>query len=257
MAALETQTVLDVKHWTDRLFSFRITRDRGFRFENGQFVMIGLEVDGRPLLRAYSIASANYEETMEFFSIKVPNGPLTSRLQNIQVGDQIIVGKKPTGTLVQPSLTDGKRLYLVSTGTGIAPFISVIKDPEAYERFDSIVLIHGCRFIDELAYGEESVAKVLDDEIIGEFARGKLLYYPTVTREPYRNTGRVTDLLRDGTIPAAFGFPPLDPAHDRVMICGSEAMLADMVLLMRDFGFKEGSSSEPASYVIEKAFVEK
>ncbi|WP_181704384.1 ferredoxin--NADP reductase [Chthonobacter albigriseus] len=257
MAALETQTVTGVRHWTDRLFSFKITRDRGFRFENGQFVMIGLPVEGRPLLRAYSIASANHEEELEFFSIKVPNGPLTSRLAEIKPGDQILVGRKPTGTLVQDSLTPGKRLYLVSTGTGLAPFVSIIKDPQVYERFESVILVHGCRFIAELAYGEETVAAVLQDEFLSEYVTGKLLYYPTVTREPFRHTGRVTNLLRDGKLPADLGMPPLDRAHDRVMICGSEAMLADMVGLMKELAFEEGSSSKPADYVIEKAFVEK
>lgn len=257
MAALETQTVTDVRHWTDRLFSFKITRDRGFRFENGQFVMIGLPVEGRPLLRAYSIASANHEEELEFFSIKVPNGPLTSRLAEIKPGDQILVGKKPTGTLVQDSLLPGKRLYLVATGTGLAPFVSIIKDPQVYERFEKVILVHGSRFIADLSYGEMAVGLVMQDEFLAEYVTGKLLYYPTVTREPFRHNGRVTNLLREGKLPADLGLPALDPGEDRVMICGSEAMLADMVGLMQELGFKEGSSSAPAQYVIEKAFVEK
>jgi ferredoxin--NADP+ reductase len=257
MAAFDVQRVLAVKHWTDRLFSFRTTRDRGFRFENGQFVMIGLPVDGRPLVRAYSIASANHEDELEFFSIKVPNGPLTSRLQSIREGDEILVGKKPTGTLVQDSLLPGKRLYLVSTGTGLAPFVSIIKDPQVYDRFDQIVLIHGCRFIAELGYGRDTVDMVRSDEVLSEFVGDKLLYYPTVTREAFAHEGRVTDLLRGGKISADLGLPPLGPEDDRVMICGSEAMLSDMVGLMKDMGFEEGSSSKPATYVIEKAFVEK
>lgn len=257
MAAFDTQRVLEVRHWTDRLFSFKTTRDRGFRFENGQFVMIGLPVDGRPLVRAYSIASANHEEELEFFSIKVPNGPLTSRLQAIREGDEVLVGRKPTGTLVQDSLLPGKRLYLVSTGTGVAPFVSIIKDPAVYERFDKVVLVHGCRFIAELAYGRETVEAVRKDEILAEFVADKLLYYPTVTREPFEHVGRVTAGLADGIIPAAFGLPALDPAEDRVMICGSEAMLADVVALMDERGFAEGSHSTPGQYVIEKAFVEK
>ncbi|BBE73854.1 ferredoxin--NADP reductase [Oharaeibacter diazotrophicus] len=257
MAAFDQQRVLAVRHWTDRLFSFRTTRDRGFRFENGQFVMIGLEVDGRPLVRAYSIASANYEDELGFYSIKVPNGPLTSRLQSIAVGDMVLVGRKPTGTLVQDSLKDGRRLYLVSTGTGLAPFVSVIRDPVVYERFESVVLIHGCRFVDELAYGRAEVEAVKADEVLAEMVAGKLLYYPTVTREPFAHTGRVNELLRSGKLPADLGLPALDPADDRVMICGSEAMLADVVALMKEMAFDEGSTSRPGTYVIEKAFAEK
>lgn len=257
MAAIDTQRVLDVRHWTDRLFSFRTTRDQGFRFENGQFVMIGLPVEGKPLMRAYSMASANYEDSLEFFSIKVPDGPLTSRLARIKEGDEIMVGTKPTGTLVQDSLTDGKRLYLVSTGTGLAPFASIVKDPVIYERFEDIVLVHGCRFVDELAYGEKIVAELMQDEYLGEIARLKMHYYPTVTREPFEHRGRVTELLRDGEIGREFGLPALSPEDDRVMICGSPAMLADTVGLMEELNFNEGSVSRPGQYVIEKAFVER
>jgi ferredoxin--NADP+ reductase len=257
MAAFDTQTVLEVTHWTDRLFSFKTTRDQAFRFENGQFVMIGLPVDGRPLVRAYSLASANYEDTLEFFSIKVPNGPLTSRLADIHEGDQILVGRKPTGTLVQDGLLPGKRLYLVGTGTGLAPFVSIIKDPAVYERYEKIVLVHGTRFINELEYGRVVVDRLLADENFGELAREQLIYYPTVTREPFRHQGRVTNLLRDGVIAKDEGLPRLDPKDDRVMICGSEAMLKDMVDMMKALGFSEGSTSRPAEYVIEKAFVEK
>jgi ferredoxin/flavodoxin---NADP+ reductase len=257
MAAFDTQKVLDVHHWTDRLFSFRTTRDRAFRFENGQFVMIGLTVDGKPLLRAYSIASANYEDELEFYSIKVPDGPLTSRLQLIRQGDEVLVGRKPTGTLVQDALIPGKRLYLVSTGTGIAPFASVIKDPAVYERFDMVILIHGCRLVAELAYGREVVERVKADEFTAEFVGDKLLYYPTVTREPFVHSGRVTDLLQSGKLTAELGLPPLDHREDRVMICGSELMLASMVALMKAMNFAEGALSKPGEYVIEKAFAER
>ncbi|HUG60898.1 MAG TPA: ferredoxin--NADP reductase [Methylomirabilota bacterium] len=257
MAAFDHQRVTDVRHWTDRLFAFRTTRDRGFRFLNGQFVMIGLEVDGKPLVRAYSIASANHEDELAFYSIKVPNGPLTSRLQTIRVGDEILVGRKPTGTLVQDSLTPGRRLYLVSTGTGIAPFISIIKDPDVYERFETVVLVHGCRTVLELAYGRAEVDAVRADPYLSEIVGGGLRTYTTVTREPYEHTGRVTILLQDGRLPADLGLPGLSPETDRVMICGSEAVLADMVGLMKAFGFSEGSTSRPAEFVIEKAFADK
>ena len=257
MAAFDVEKVTDVTHWTDRLFSFRTTREKGFRFENGQFVMIGLKVEGKPLVRAYSIASANFEEHLEFYSIKVPSGPLTSRLQNIAVGDEVMVGHKPTGTLVQDSLLPGRHLYLVSTGTGLAPFASVIKDPVVYERFERVVLLHGCRHVAELAYGKSVVDAVTNDEILGEFVDGKLSYYPTVTREAFVHTGRVTDGLANGSIPQALALPPLDPAVDRVMICGSEVMLADMVRILEERGFAEGTGARPAQYVIEKAFAEK
>lgn len=257
MAALGTERVIDVEHWTDRLFSFKTTRDQAFRFENGQFVMVGLMVDGKPLLRAYSMASANHEDVLEFFSIKVANGPLTSRLGDIREGDEIIVGRKPTGTLVQDSLLPGRRLYLVATGTGVAPFLSIVKDPQIYERFETVVLIHGCRFIAELAFGERGVDGLLNDEFLGELADGRLVYYPTVTREPFRHRGRVTHLLGTDRVAADTGLPPLDPARDRAMICGSPAMLSDMCGLMAERGFTEGSTSRPGEYVIEKAFAER
>jgi ferredoxin--NADP+ reductase len=257
MAAFDQQEVTAVRHWTDRLFEFRTTRDRGFRFQNGQFVMIGLEVEGKPLVRAYSIASANYEDELAFYSIKVPDGPLTSRLQQIKVGDRLLVGRKPTGTLVQDALKPGRRLYLLSTGTGIAPFVSIIRDPEVYERFETVVLVHGCRFAAELAYGRQQVEETLADDVLAEFAAGKLLYYPTVTREPFVHTGRITGLLESGRLCADLGLPQIAPADDRVMICGGEAVLADMVGLMKRLGFAEGSASRPGEYVIEKAFAEK
>lgn len=257
MSAFHEATVTDVHHWTDRLFTFRTTRDPAFRFENGQFAMIGLLHDGRPLLRAYSMASPNYDEGLEFFSIKVPNGPLTSKLQHIKPGDTVLIGRKPTGTLVQTSLLPGRNLYLVSTGTGFAPFASIVRDFEIYDRYEHVVAIHGCRQVAELGYSKQIIDEVAAGEHFAEIVEGKLFYYPTCTREPFEHMGRVTTLLADGTIPRAFGLPELDPQRDRVMICGSEAMLKDMVALLKERGFREGSSSDPGHYVIEKAFVEK
>ncbi len=255
--AFNRETVTFVRQFTDRLFTFRTTRDPAFRFENGQFVMIGLEVDGRPLLRAYSMASANYEEELEFYSIKVENGPLTSRLQHVKVGDSVLVGRKPTGTLVQSSLLPGKRLYLLSTGTGVAPFASVIKDPDVYDRYEKIVLVHGCRQISELEYGADIVKAAHESEFLGEYAREKLVHYPTVTREPYVNNGRITAAIESGRLFETLGVPALDPAHDRVMICGGPQVLVDLQNLLDARGFEEGTGGKPASYVIEKAFAER
>ncbi len=257
MSNLLAETVTGVRHWTDTLFSFTSTRDPAFRFLSGQFTMIGLEVDGKPLLRAYSMASAHYDEQLEFFSIKVPSGPLTSRLQHLKPGDPLLVGRKAVGTLVQDSLTPGRTLYLLGTGTGLAPFASIIRDPEVYDRFERIVLVHGCREIAELAYGEKIVSRLPDDELLGDLVRGKLLYYPTVTREPFRNHGRITTLLETNKLTADLGLDPVDPAGDRMMLCGSPAFLGDMVTLLDKTGFHEGSHSAPGEYVIEKAFVEK
>ena len=257
MAAFATETVTSIHHWTPSLFSFRSTRDPAFRFLSGQFTMIGLEVDGKPLVRAYSMASAHYDEELEFFSIKVADGPLTSRLQHVQVGDPILVGRKPVGTLVQDSLTPGKTLYLLGTGTGLAPFASIARDPDVYDRFDHIVLVHGCREIAELAYGEAIVASLRQNELLGDLVRDRLLYYPTVTREPFRNQGRITDLLDSGKLPSDLGLQPLNPATDRAMLCGSPQFLTDMVALLERRGFAEGSHSTPGAYVVEKAFVEK
>jgi ferredoxin/flavodoxin---NADP+ reductase len=257
MSALSTETVTHVHHWTDTLFSFRTTRGPGLRFENGQFVMIGLMVDGKPLLRAYSVVSANYEEQLEFLSIKVANGPLTSKLQHIKVGEQVLVGRKATGTLLLDNLRPGRNLYLIGTGTGLAPFMSLIKDPAAYERFNKVVLAHGVREIAELAYSEEIQRTLPEHELIGEMLKDQLIYYPTVTREPFRNRGRITDIIENGRLFADTNLPPLDPEHDRVMLCGSPQMLADMVVILKARGFDEGNSSTPGSYVIEKAFVEK
>lgn len=257
MSNWNVERVTEVRHHTDRLFSFKTTRDPTFRFQNGQFTMIGLKVDGKPLLRAYSMVSANHEENLEFFSIKVPDGPLTSRLQHLSVGDEILVGRKPTGTLVQDSLLPGKRLYLAGSGTGLAPFISVVKDPEVYDRFDVVVLIHGTRFIAEQAYAEYLTDVLPNDEYMGDLVREKLKYYPTVTREPYIHNGRITTLLESGKLTDDLGLPPLDKENDRVMICGSPAMLSDMVAMLEARGFEEGANNRPGHYVIEKAFVQK
>ena len=257
MSTLNQERVLSVRHWTDNLFSITATRDPAFRFVNGQFTMLGIEVDGRPLLRAYSMASANYEETLEFFSIKIPDGPLTGRLRDIKEGDTLLVGRKPTGTLIQDNLLPGRRLLLLSTGTGIAPFLSIIKDPETYDRFETVVLAHGCRQVAELSYGEEIVKGLQQNEFLADAVRDKLLYYPTVTREPFHHRGRVTDLIESGKMFDDLGLPPLDIENDRLMMCGSPAMLADLRDALEARGFDEGSNSQPGRYVIEKAFVER
>jgi ferredoxin/flavodoxin---NADP+ reductase len=257
MSNVTEETVLSVRHWTDSLFSFTATRSPSFRFASGQFTMIGLETGSKPLMRAYSMASPHYEETLEFFSIKVPDGPLTSRLQHIREGDRILVGKKPVGTLVLDNLRPGRSLYLLSTGTGLAPFMSVIRDPDTYERFEKVVLVHGCRQVAELAYGDLITDGLPADEFLGEMIRGTLIYYPTVTREPFQNRGRVTDCITSGQLFRDTGQPELDPANDRVMLCGSPQMLQDMRGILEASGFTEGSASRPAEFVVEKAFVEK
>lgn len=257
MSNLNQETVTEVRHWTDTLFSFRATRDPSFRFLAGQFTMIGLQVDGKPLLRAYSMASAVYDDQLEFFSIKAPEGPLTSRLQHLKPGDPILIGRKPVGTLVQDSLTPGKTLYLLGTGTGLAPFASIIRDPQVYDRFEKIVLVHGCRFKAELGYGQELAGSLPADEFIGELAREKLVYYPTVTREAFEHQGRITTLFESHKLTDDLGLSPLGAETDRVMLCGSEAFLADMVKVLEKRGFAEGSAHQPGQYVIEKAFVEK
>jgi len=256
MSAFLEERVLSVHHWTDRLFSFTTTRDPTLRFSNGHFTMIGLRVNGKPLLRAYSIVSANYEEHLEFLSIKVPDGPLTSRLQHIQVGDTIIVGKKPTGTLVVDYLLPGKRLYMFGTGTGLAPFMSIVRDPETYEKFEQVILVHGVRLVDELAYHDMLVEHLPSHEFLGELVTSKLRYYPTVTRQSYRNMGRVTELIENGKLFTDLGVPPLDPTVDRVMICGSPAMLRDLKALLEKRHFKEGNTTTPGDFVIERAFAE-
>ena len=227
MSTFGTETVLQVHHWNETLFSFRTTRDRSLRFRNGHFVMLGLPVAGKPLLRAYSVASANHAEHLEFLSIKVPDGPLTSRLQHLKAGDEVIVSRKPVGSLVLDDLLPGDRVFLFATGTGLAPFMSIIQDPETYERFQTVVLVHGVREVSELAYADFIGRELPEDELLGELVRGRLHYYPTVTREPFRNRGRLTDLMRSGKLLDDLGLPALDPARDRAMICGSPAMLAD------------------------------
>jgi ferredoxin--NADP+ reductase len=257
MSNFNEERVVSVHHWTDQLFSFRTTRDPSFRFRNGEFTMIGIKVEGKPLLRAYSVVSANYEEELEFFSIKVQNGPLTSRLQHLQVGDPIIVSRKATGTLVLDNLLPGRNLYLLGTGTGLAPFLSIIKDPETYERFEKVVLVHGCRKIEELAYGDLITERLPDDELVGELIRPALVYYPTVTREPFRNTGRITDLIVSNKLFDDVGLPPMDRESDRFMLCGSPEMIRDTRELLIEREYVEGNHGEAGHFVIEKAFVEK
>jgi ferredoxin--NADP+ reductase len=254
---MNRETVLSVRHWNDTLFSFTTTRNAALRFKNGHFVMVGLEVDGRPLMRAYSVCSPNYEEHLEFYSIKVPGGPLTSRLQHIQPGDTVLVSKKPTGTLVMNHLLPGKRLYLLGTGTGLAPFLSIVRDFETYERFEHVILAHGVRHVSELGYSEYLKNELPQHEYLGEQVQKQLCYYPTVTREPYPIRGRLTDALATNQLPRHFGLPDLDPEHDRVMICGNPDMLDELVESLEVRGFREGKSHEPAQYTIERAFVEK
>ena len=256
MAAFDEEKVLTVHHWTDRLFSFTTTRSDSLRFSNGHFTMIGLRVNGKPLLRAYSIVSPNYQETLEFLSIKVQDGPLTSRLQHIQPGDKVIVGNKPTGTLLIDYLLPAKRLYLMGSGTGLAPFMSIIRDPETYEKFEEVVLVHGVRQVNELAYHDYITDELPKHEFLGEMISRQLKYYPTVTREPYRNMGRITDLLDSGKMFSDLGVPNINPAEDRVMICGSPALLKDLKALLEARHFKEGNTTTPGEYVIERAFVE-
>ena len=256
MSAFNEERVLTVHHWTDRLFSFTTTRDRSLRFSNGHFTMIGLRVNGKPLLRAYSIVSPNYEEHLEFLSIKVQDGTLTSRLQHRQVGDTIIVGRKPTGTLLIDYLLPAKRLYLLATGTGLAPFMSIIRDPETYEKFEEIVLVHGVREVDELAYHELLVNDLPQHELLGERISKQLRYYPPVTRQPFHHRGRITDLIDSGKIFSDLGLPELTPAADRVMICGSPGMLKDLKVMLEAKGFHEGNTTKPGDFVIERAFAE-
>ena len=257
MSAFSEERVLSVHHWTNRLFTFTTTRDQALRFSNGHFTMIGLKVDNKPLLRAYSIVSPNDDEELEFLSIKVEDGPLTSPLQHIQPGDTIIVGGKPTGTLVIDYTLPGKRLYLFGTGTGLAPFMSIIRDPETYEKFEQVVLVHGVRQVDELAYQDVVTDHLPRHEFLGEMVRKQLLYYPTVTREDFRNRGRVTELVETNKLTDDLGLPPLNAAEDRVMLCGSPGLLGDMKEILEARGFKEGNTSMPGDYVVERAFAEK
>jgi ferredoxin--NADP+ reductase len=257
-SAFISETILDVRHWTDAYFSFTCTRDDGFRFENGQFVMIGLEVDGKPLMRAYSIASPNWDEHLEFFSIKVQNGPLTSRLQHIKPGDTLLLSRKPTGTLLISDVHPGGNLYLLATGTGLAPFLSVIRDPATYERFDKVIVTHGVRNADDLAYRDYIERELPQHEYLGEQIREKLLYYPAVSREPFKHHGRITDLMANGTMQRDLGLPEINPATDRAMICGSPQMLADFRKLLDERGLVASPKiGQPGHYVFERAFVEK
>lgn len=256
MAAFITEHVLSVHHWTDKLFSFTTTRSNTLRFKNGHFIMIGLEVNGRPLMRAYSIVSPNYEDHLEFYSIKVPDGPLTSRLQHLKVGDPILMSTKPTGTLVTDYLLPGKRLYMLSTGTGLAPFMSIIRDPETYEHYEKVILVHGVREVGELAYDELITKELPQNEFFGDQVKEKLLYYPTVTREPFRNQGRITDLMESGKLFSDLGMPPMSPEEDRFMLCGSPPMLKDTCAILEAHGFRETRNGVAGHYAIERAFVE-
>jgi ferredoxin--NADP+ reductase len=254
--AFYVERVTWVRHWTSSLFSLGTTRDSGFRFVSGQFVMLGLEVNGRPLLRAYSIASAAWADELEFYSIKVADGPLTSRLQNIEVGDQILIGKKPTGTLILDGLRPGRNLYLVGTGTGLAPWLSLVREPEVYERFEKVIVTHTVREVADLNYRQFLSHDLPNDPDLGEMVGPKLIYYPTVTREPFENQGRITDLMASGKLFSDIGLPDLDPARDRLMLCGGPSVLADLKSLLLARGYEEGSVANPGDFVLERAFVE-
>jgi len=255
--AFLTERVTWVQHWTDSLFSFRTTRDPSFRFESGQFVMVGLMTEqGRPLVRAYSIASPAWADHLEFYSIKVQDGPLTSRLQKIQVGDEVLIGKKPTGTLVLDGLRPGKRLYMLGTGTGLAPWLSLARDPDVYERFDEVIVTHTVREVADLNYREMLERGLAEDPDLGELVAPKLRYYPTVTREPFNTKGRITDLIASGKLFEDLGVPPLDPAVDRLMMCGGPSVLADLKQLALERSYEEGSIAKPGDFVLERAFVE-
>jgi ferredoxin--NADP+ reductase len=250
------ETVTWVHHWTDSLFSFRTTRSPDLRFASGQFVMVGLALpDGKPLVRAYSIASTPDDKELEFYSIKVPDGPLTSRLQHITVGDQVLVGKKPTGTLVLEGLRPGKRLYLVGTGTGLAPWLALVRDPEVYARFDEVIVTHTVREIRDLSYRDFFEGGLMADPVVGAQAKAKLRYYPSVTREPFKYPGRITDLINSGKLFQDLGVPPLDPKVDRLMLCGGPALLIELKTMLTERGYDEGAVATPGDYVLEKAFV--
>ena len=258
----DAQTVTSVKHWTDRLFSFRVTRPASLRFRSGEFVMIGLMGDPhpetgkqKPLLRAYSIASPSWDEELEFYSIKVQDGPLTSKLQHIQPGDEIILRPKPVGTLVHDALLPGKRLWLFATGTGFAPFASLLREPETYEKFDQIIMTHTTRDVAELEYGRTLVEGLADDPLIGEMIGDKIRYYPTTTREQSPKMGRITDLLKDGTVFRDLGIDGITVDTDRAMVCGSMGLNLDIKEILESFGLEEGANSDPKHYVVEKAFV--
>ncbi|WP_164658354.1 ferredoxin--NADP reductase [Tropicibacter sp. Alg240-R139] len=254
-AGVFAQTVTSVEHFTDRLFKFRITRPSTFRFRSGEFVMIGLPNAEKPVFRAYSIASPSWDEEIEFYSIKVPDGPLTEHLQKIKVGDTVLMRKKPTGTLVNDALLPGKRLWMFSTGTGIAPFASLIRDPETYEKFDEVILTHTCRDVNELEYGKKLVKVLKEDPLVGQMAQN-LRHYCTVTREDYPFKGRITDLMASGKVFEDLGVPRISPETDRGMICGSMEMLKDTKAALEGFGLDEGANNKPSTFVVERAFVD-
>ena len=254
-ANVYAETVVSVRHYTDRLFSFRITRPQTLRFRSGEFVMIGLPNAEKPVYRAYSVASPNWDDELEFFSIKVPDGPLTSELQKIEPGDTVILRQKSTGTLVLDALTPAKRLLMISTGTGIAPFASVLRDPDTYDKFEQVVLTHTCRDNAELVYGQELVAALENDPLIGELTGGRVRLYNSTTREVSPRMGRITALIGSGRFQADLGIEKLDPETDRIMICGSMHMLKDVKELAESLGFREGSLANPGSFVVERAFV--
>ncbi len=255
--AFFTETVTWVQHWTKSLFSFRTTRDPSLRFSSGQFLMVGLmKEDGKPLLRAYSVASPSWHDELEFYSIKVPDGPLTSRLQNIKVGDQVLIGRKPTGTLVLDGLKPGKRLYMLGTGTGLAPWLSLARDPEVYDRFETVVVTHTVREVADLNYRDLFERELAEDETLSEVIGGKLRYYPTVTREDFPTRGRITNLIASGQMFTDLSLPPFDKDQDRIMLCGGPSVLADLKQQLLDLGYEEGSLANPGDFVLERAFVE-
>ncbi len=254
-SGLHAERVVSVQHYTDRLFRFRVTRPQSMRFRSGEFVMLGLPGKEKPIMRAYSIASPSWDEELEFFSIKVDGGPLTGDLQKIQPGDQILLRPKPTGTLVNDALLPGKRLFCLSTGTGFAPFASLIRDPETYQKFEHVIVTHTCRTKAELAYSIETVQATLDDPLVGEFAAGRLLHFASATREETEHNGRITDLIDSGEFFTTLGVPQFDSAQDRIMLCGSFGMIRDIRAMVEPLGFVEGSNNRPGSFVVEKAFV--
>ncbi len=257
MAQSYSETVIGVHHWSDKLFTIKTTRPPGLRFRNGEFAMMGMEVDGKPLMRAYSMASSNYEGYLEFYSIKVQDGPLTSRLQHVKVGDRLLISKKPTGTLLWDRLRPGKRLYLLGTGTGLAPFLSIIKGPDVYDHFEKVILVHGCRYINELTYQQLINHELKDNEYFGDSVRDKLIYYPAVTREKYKNFGRITMLLETGKLMRDVKMPALNVEDDRFMLCGGPGMLKSLSGILDNMGFRETRKSDYREYVVERAFVEK
>jgi ferredoxin/flavodoxin---NADP+ reductase len=254
-SGFHSERVVQVQHYTDRLFRFRVTRPQSLRFRSGEFVMIGLPGENKPVMRAYSIASPSWDEELEFFSIKVPGGPLTENLQKIQPGDEILLRPKPTGTLVNDALIPGKRLFCFSTGTGFAPFASLIRDPETYEKFEQVIVTHTCRTAAELQYGYDTVKSTLEDPLVGEFAQGRLLHFASATREAAAHNGRITNLIESGEFFSTLKIPALDPAHDRIMMCGSVGMIKDVRAMLEPLGFVEGSNSNPGTFVVERAFV--